>query len=467
MGPKIIGDKYNILECLYRSANNQVYLVQHNVLGNKRVVKQMKKEGNFQLAEVEILKRLSHPNIPTIIDVLEDEENIYMVRDFAAGNNLEEILLERKSFSEEELRQIAMQLADVLHYLHTGCDVPVIYRDLKPENIILDSQNRLYLIDFGIARFSETTKQTDTVFLGTKAYAAPEQFGFLKSDEKTDIYAYGMTLYYLLGKHKITDYPYKRLEAKTWLKDYTEDLVQLIYECSEPQREKRPEDFGEIKKRLAVYQSSASSKLIFPNNTKIYMGIRRGVGTSYITYANALAAQRQGQKVAILDWSEGRQIEKMGYFSTKVEMKKHSFTLEGVEVFPLKHRKSLPVNIHEFDAVFVDYGVFNRDKKNELKDRRENIWLVSAGAEWDIGELDEIIFEENLMEYQFILNLAEQEIFQTLLEDYPQIAWTDFPYRKEIWTEPVNEVSQPENKTTSLLQQFSQKLPWNERKGEK
>lgn len=430
----IICEKYTILKCLHQTDANIVYLTEHMGLQTKRIVKKMKKENNFQLPEIEILKRLSHPNIPKIIDVLEDDEFVYLIREYAQGKNLEEWMAEKNSFGEEQLIHIASQLADVLSYLHEGFDRPIIYRDLKPENIILDTNGYLTLIDFGIARYANPERTQDTNFLGTKAYAAPEQFGAFRSDEKSDIYAFGMTLYYLLSHHQITSLPYQRKEMRAWLKVYSEDLVKLIYECSEPKREKRPQSFAEIKERLSVLGMKREMKPQLPDHAALYLGIRPGAGTSFVTYAHAFAAAQSGQRVAILDWSERQQITKLSLVAEEAEIKKHSFGIDKMEIYPLNKNQSSPANWQDYDWIFIDGGVLTSEKRKRFAEYRQNIWLVCSGASWDMVDLDDMMFNEQLIEWRFLLNLAEDGLLEKLQQDYPETEFVLFPYQQSLYS---------------------------------
>lgn len=428
----IICEKYTILKCLHQTEANVIYLTEHMGLQTKRIVKKMRKENNFQLPEIEILKQLSHPNIPQIIDVLEDDEFVYLIREYAQGKNLEEWMAEKNGFGEDLLIRIAGQLADVLSYLHEGLDRPIIYRDLKPENIILDANGYLALIDFGIARYADPERTQDTNFLGTKAYAAPEQFGVFRSDEKSDIYAFGMTLYYLLSHHQITSLPYQRKEMSSWLKEYSEDLVKLIYECSEPKREKRPQSFAEIKERLSELGLKRERKPQLPDHASLYLGIRPGAGTSFVTYAHAFAAAQNGQKVAILDWSERQQIIKLSLVAEEVEIKKHCFQLDQMEIFPLNKNQSGPANWQDYDRIFIDGGVLTSEKRKQFAEQQRNIWLVCSGAAWDMADFDDMMFNEQLIEYRFLLNLAEDDLLERLQRDYPETEFALFPYQKSL-----------------------------------
>ena len=381
----VLFDKYRVLEQLHQTECNTIYLAEHTTIHTKRIIKRMKKANNFQLPEVEILRKLSHPNIPKIIDMEEDSEAVYLIREYAEGKDLEQWLEEKGKFQETELVQIARQLASALRYLHEGLEMPIIYRDLKPENIILNEEGYLFLIDFGIARYASPERTKDTYFLGTRAYAAPEQFGVFRSDEKSDVYAFGMTLYYLLGRHKITEAPYKRREMESWLTEYSEDFIHLVYACSHPQREKRPESFSEILNRLSEADESMKKPSI-PEKAWIYMGIRRGAGTSFVTYSHALCEAAGGKRVAVLDWSESGQMEKLSYIMDATEMKKYSFAVDGIEIFPQSKKQESRIDWKEYDRVLIDYGVLNSEKRKQMEEYRENIRLVCSGAPWDVTE---------------------------------------------------------------------------------
>src|SRR5262249_24667680 len=118
--------------------------------------------------------------------------------EFIDGATLEDLLeRNRGPFSERRVLSWAEQLCDVLEYLHSQ-NPPIIFRDMKPGNVMLTRQGHIKLIDFGIARFFRPTHETDTQLLGTPGYAPPEQYGTMQTDERSDVYALGMTLHHLL-----------------------------------------------------------------------------------------------------------------------------------------------------------------------------------------------------------------------------------------------------------------------------
>jgi len=152
---------------------------------------------NFKI-EAKILWALNHPNLPALTGFFFQNQRYFLVMEYIDGSTLEE-LLERNGapFPERRVLAWAQQLCDVLEYLHSQRP-PIIFRDFKPGNIMLTRNGQIKLIDFGIARFFRSTSSQDTQVLGTPGYAPPEQYGKSQTDERSDIYALGMTLFHLL-----------------------------------------------------------------------------------------------------------------------------------------------------------------------------------------------------------------------------------------------------------------------------
>lgn len=149
--------------------------------------------------EAAILRGLDHPNLPEVIDFFEEQGRAYLVMEFIWGESLEKRLEQTRSpLMEREVLQWAVQICDVLDYLHSR-QPPVIFRDMKPSNVMVNSAGVVKLIDFGIARTYKEDKLQDTIALGSENYAAPEQWGQAQTDARSDIYGLGATIYHLLA----------------------------------------------------------------------------------------------------------------------------------------------------------------------------------------------------------------------------------------------------------------------------
>ncbi|MBE9479354.1 MAG: serine/threonine protein kinase, partial [Chloroflexi bacterium] len=152
---------------------------------------------NFE-READLLATLSHPATPAIYDNFSHKKRSYLVMEFIDGDDLEAILAEATDFlPEEKVVGWAIELCDVLSYLHNIQPEPIIFRDIKPSNVMIDHHNHVRLIDFGIARnFQPGEKGT---MIGTEGYSPPEQYRG-EASPAGDVYALGATLHHLLTK---------------------------------------------------------------------------------------------------------------------------------------------------------------------------------------------------------------------------------------------------------------------------
>jgi outer membrane protein assembly factor BamB/tRNA A-37 threonylcarbamoyl transferase component Bud32 len=152
---------------------------------------------NFE-READLLATLSHPAIPRIYDYFTHNDSSFLVMEFIEGRDLEATIRDTEGFlSEDEVINWAIELCDVLAYLHNHQPQPVIFRDMKPSNVMVDKYGNVYLIDFGIARvFQPGQKGT---MIGTEGYSPPEQYRG-EASPQGDIYALGATLHHLLTK---------------------------------------------------------------------------------------------------------------------------------------------------------------------------------------------------------------------------------------------------------------------------
>ena len=206
----IIASRYKIIDFLKAGGMGAVYKAEDLRLAKLCAIKELinqSLEGEEKKAafirferEAKILSDLEHPNLPRVIDYFTLGNRHYLAMDFIDGEDLSSLLRSRGSLEEEEVIQWALQICDVLNYLHTRNPV-VIYRDIKPSNIMLrKSDNKAMLIDFGIARTVAPREEeglTKTA-IGTIGYMAPEQYRG-KADVRSDIYSLGATMHHLLS----------------------------------------------------------------------------------------------------------------------------------------------------------------------------------------------------------------------------------------------------------------------------
>ena len=171
-----------------------VFLVQH------RETHQFFVKKILQVYDYEVFKHLRSnpvPHMPRIYELIQAGNDLIIIEDYISGTNLEILLSQKHHLPEDEAVDIAIKLCDILQVLHNS-QPPIIHRDIKPGNVIITPDKAVYLLDLNAARRDTQHHSEDTVLLGTKGYAAPEQYGFGSSDVTTDIYALGMLLNTLL-----------------------------------------------------------------------------------------------------------------------------------------------------------------------------------------------------------------------------------------------------------------------------
>ncbi len=200
-------------------------------------------------SEAEMLSALKHVNLPRITDSFSEAGRQYLVMDFVEGETLECILRRRGRLSVGEALDIAVQIAEVLEYLH-GRPRPVIFRDLKPANVILGPDGTARLIDFGIARFFQSGKTSDTRALGTPGYAAPEQYGRGQSDARTDLYALGATLHEALSGVDPSQEPFRFAPLRTLNPEVPGPLESIVARALALSPEERFADAAAFRRAL-------------------------------------------------------------------------------------------------------------------------------------------------------------------------------------------------------------------------
>jgi len=187
---------YNIISDLGHGSYGMVKKVKHKHIGEERAMKIVRKKLDSQ-NEIDILKKISHPNIISIYEIFEDSKNYYIMSELLEGGELFEEITRHGSFSEFEAANIMKQILNAVNYMHNKF---IVHRDLKPENIMLISKSNskfeIKIIDFGTAKqFEKGVKLSK--FIGTSYYIAPEVLSE-SYDEKCDVWSCGVILYILL-----------------------------------------------------------------------------------------------------------------------------------------------------------------------------------------------------------------------------------------------------------------------------
>lgn len=248
----VIDGKYEILKEIGHGGMSTVYLAMDKHLNKQWAVKEIRKSGkgkndevviNSLLAEANMMKRLDHPSLPRIVDIIDNGITIYVVMDYIEGDSLDKYLQEYGAQPEDRVVEWAKQICDALSYLHSQ-KPPIIYRDMKPANVMLKPEGNIKIIDFGIAREYKEQNLSDTTVLGTKGYAPPEQYSG-QTDPRSDIFALGMTMHHLLtGIDPRNGEPYA--PVRNWNPELSEGIEIIIDKCVEPAAENRYQNCADL-----------------------------------------------------------------------------------------------------------------------------------------------------------------------------------------------------------------------------
>ena len=257
----IIDGKYKILNKIGQGGMSVVYLAMNERANTQWAIKEVRKDGvkdydvvrQGLIAETDILKRLNHPHLPSIIDVIDRDDTFLIVMDYIEGKSLDHWLKKDGAQPQEKVVEWAKQICDVLGYLHSR-KPPIIYRDLKPANVMLKPDGQIMIIDFGTAREFKETSIEDTSCLGTQGYAAPEQYGgHGQTDARTDIYTLGATMYHLLTGHNPSLPPYEMYPIRRWNPALSSGLEKIVLKCTQRNPNDRYQNCAELMYALEHY----------------------------------------------------------------------------------------------------------------------------------------------------------------------------------------------------------------------
>jgi len=259
----VLVDRYRILDFLGRGGMGAVFLCEDMRLPGKRwAVKEMlaydpetvdQVEESFK-REAQMLSGLRHRNLPIIVDYFSVEGKQYLVMEWIEGDTLSKVITREGPTAETEALRWALELAQVLDYLHRQ-EKPVIFRDLKPENIIMSQDRHMKVVDFGLARQFDPNKRRDTQASGSVGYAPPEQWeDASQTDERSDIYSLGATLYYVLtGRPPSPIYGSHRLRPHR--PDIEAGTEAIVLRCLQPDPSNRYSGTGELIRDLLLLLS--------------------------------------------------------------------------------------------------------------------------------------------------------------------------------------------------------------------
>jgi hypothetical protein len=233
--------RFVVLECLGETHLGETYLLSERETGQLYVLKTQRDLSASTGNEASLLQGLSHIGLPDFDEVTERDGVRYIVRKYIEGETLEELI--EKTQNHDIIVNIMIQICDILLYLHSQRE-PIIHRDIKPTNIIFNPKTGVVtLIDFGISRKFSKDVETDTIHIITPKFAPPEQYGFMQTDCRSDIYSLGVVLkYWLTGT------------ANREAKIKNKALSRIVAKCTAFEPEARYKTAAAVKKAFNNYK---------------------------------------------------------------------------------------------------------------------------------------------------------------------------------------------------------------------
>lgn len=313
--------KYNIISVIKEDCKGKVSLVKDKITGVKRVVKEVSLNSKYKdsiLREAVILKNLNHHYIPTIINMFQNDQSIFIVEEYIEGQNMYEYIIENGLFSQEKASDYGAKLADIIKYLHTNESFRVCHLDIQPKNIIIN-KNQIFLIDFGNGRSAKDCGNGSPI-MATEGFAPPEQYnnGFPRTMDqaiKADLYS---------------------LKA-----------VMLYMETGQVYTNNKEENNTDIDmKTKKEFNISVA-------------GIQSGVGATYTALGLTAALNRKGQAAVYKENNDHNTVRGMARSNKDIRFEQGYFTFQGCKMMP-KYSENVRIEQNENIAI-RDEGVFNQD----------------------------------------------------------------------------------------------------------
>ena len=223
---KYLRENYRLIELLHSSYKTKIWLVEKISSGDKYLIKIIERTDLLY----SLISKMKNATLPEIYYVEESGSATYVVEEYFHGMDLQKYLDLCGTLKEQIVCSLAIELCDCLEELHKQ---HIIHRDIKPSNLFMTDAGKLKLIDFDAARLEKPGSVADTYFIGTPGFAAPEQYGFHQTDERTDIYSLGLTLKLLLG-----------------YENYHGFLSSVIAKCTEFDPDKRFDSARRLKRAI-------------------------------------------------------------------------------------------------------------------------------------------------------------------------------------------------------------------------
>jgi len=430
--------KYRVIKLLGRGGTAKVYLAEHIKLNSLRAIKHISRYNplyKLQLREAQILKDLRHPCIPIIYDIEEDEDGSYIVEQYLEGVTLREYVEERNCLDSNAVVNFALQLCDLIKYLHS-VKRPVLYLDLKPDNIIV-SDGTLKLVDFGSAMFRDEAGLCAEHY-GTIGYAAPELYGSDSPDERSDVYGIGTLLYFMATGRSLCT-----VDEKSGHVDFIicrKKLKRIISKCLRYDPSQRYASVSILERHLSAIMKKERN---FPHKgSSVEIGIagaQQRIGTTHMCFRLCSYLNKRNVKCLYVEQSGSRSLRRAAgrYFGPEDD--DGIIKMNGIMMVAADRMQE--TDVPDFKAVVRDYGKLDIANRDQFLQSDVKI-LVLGAKDWELDYSEEAL--ELISEYKdvvFLINFVDGRQFRRAVKSMTAGNCLRIPYEPDPFVLPKDKNS--------------------------
>lgn len=423
----ILFGKYRMIRTLGQGSSAAVYLAEHILLQSFRAIKCISKSNplyQYTLNEAHILKNLKHSNIPIIYDIEEDEQYLYIIEEYIEGVSLKSYRINQKHMQQSLIIKFSIQICELISYLHS-CEQFILYLDLKPQNIIVSKDNILKLIDFGAAA---TDENIGNYSLGTKGYAAPEQYTGVGIDVRSDLYGIGILMFYMVTGEIV----YNRNYCMKNIDDVgccSKELKQIINKCLKFNPLQRYQSVTILYNKL----SDIGQKNISVNHMKLkksltfsIAGSQERMGTTHAALFLTAYINKYITNCIYVEKNQRPIILKILSRYEKITTKRGNYQINDCLIFSPSEKER--EDLEEFEIIIKDFGILEEENRMEFLKGEVKI-LVLGAKEWELDNSEKKI--EELEEYKdiyYLFNFLDDGLFKEVLHNMNKTCCYRMPY---------------------------------------
>lgn len=434
MRQEIWFQKYKIIKLLGRGSTAEVYLAEHILLNSYRAIKCISKNHplyEYHCKEANLLKNLKHPCIPIIYDIEEDEDGSYIVEQYIEGQTLKAYVRDKGPIDENSIIHFAIQLCNLLEYLHS-VERPIIYLDLKPENIMITGST-LKLIDFGSAIYQDEIK-TGPGICATKGYAAPEIYQDGIVDERCNVYAIGMLLYYMVTGKYITVIS-DQMNNVDLSEHCSMRLKNIINRCLKFNPSLRYSSIKQLNQHLSAMIHKDKPFVKSSQSLKIAVaGVQERIGVSHLSFRLCSYFIHHRKKCVYEERNNSGCISLIKSRYRGLLAKDGLYVFHGIPMIPkscMKENLDITYPIH-----VQDYGCLTKDNYDAYCQADIKI-LVLGAKDWELAAAEkvlEMVKEDRDIFYYF--NFLDGRQFQMAAKSMGPKNCYRIPYEPDPFAKP-------------------------------